>query len=76
MSVLRMQDEGRQRMTLCNREITKEIYDAAGGDGKPLKDRKEVFSDSEMMGYGIYHPTVYEEDGKYYCRFYMGDSCD
>lgn len=63
-------------MTECKREITKEIYDNAGGDGKPLKDRKSVFTEAEEMGYGIYHPTVHEEDGKYYCRFYMGDSCD
>lgn len=63
-------------MTECKREITKEIYDNAGGDGKPLRNWKDVFSDTEVMGYGIYHPTVYEENGKYYCRFYMGDSCD
>ena len=63
-------------MTECRREITKEIYDNAGGDGRPLRRWKDVFSDAEVIGYGIYHPTVYEEDGKYYCRFYMGDSCD
>lgn len=63
-------------MTECRREITKEIYDNAGGDGKPLRSWKDVFTDAEVMGYGIYHPTVYEDDGKYYCRFYMGDSCD
>lgn len=63
-------------MTECKREITKEIYDNAGGDGNPLRKWKDVFSDAEVIGYGIYHPTVYEEDGKYYCRFYMGDSCD
>lgn len=66
-------------MTECKREITKKIYDNAGGENGnvlPSKNREEIFSMSELMGYGVYHPTVYEENGKYYCKYSLGDSCD
>jgi hypothetical protein len=66
-------------MTECKKEITREIYDAAGGENGnvlPSKCREAVFSDSELFGYGVYYPTVYEEDGKYYCKYSLGDSCD
>lgn len=39
--------ERRKRMTECKREITKEIHDNAGGDGKPLRKWKDVFTKAE-----------------------------
>lgn len=61
------------------REITKEMYDRAGGaDGKQLKDADmdTVFSIMELCGYGIYNARVFLEDGKYICRYQRGDSCN
>ena len=60
------------------REITKEIYDRAMEHKGYIthEDRKVVFDDSELYGYGVYGATAYEENGKYYCNFSLGDSCD
>ena len=63
----------------CDREISKEIYDRAKklangyicGD-----DMDKVFSASELLGYGVYSPFVYEKDGVYYVRYLIGSSCD
>ena len=58
-------------MTEVKREITKEEYEKAKNQSPYT-----LISDSIIMGYGCYGATVYEQDGKYYLRFSMGDSCD
>ena len=60
------------------RKITKDIYERAmKHDGYIIyKDRKAIFSESELYGYGVYGVKVYEENGEYYCSFSLGDSCD
>ena len=60
-------------------EISKDIYDRAtakGGKYIAREDMSKLFTQAELCGYGIYCPTVYEKDGKYWCSYYMGDSCD
>lgn len=54
------------------REITKEQYENA----TIRHDAKGIFTDSEVMGYGVYGEKFYEKDGKYFVDFTMGNSCD
>ena len=54
------------------REITKEQYINATVNHIAA----DVFTDSEVMGYGVYCENYIEEDGKYYVTFYLGSSCD
>lgn len=59
-------------MVPIKREITKEqaekvIYE---------NDWSNIFSQSEVCGYGVYGERVREEDGKYFVEFYRGESCD
>lgn len=66
-------------MTKGVKEITREMYDRAGGeDGKYLTedDKNAIFSVADLWGYGIYGARVYQADGKYICRYERGDSCD
>lgn len=61
------------------RKITKEQYDRAKTQnaGHLLSaDEKEVFSASELYGYGVYSTFVYQLDGEYYVSYCIGDSCD
>lgn len=57
---------------LHKREITKEQYINATVNHIAA----DVFTDSEVMGYGVYCEKYFEEDGKYYVSFYLGSSCD
>ena len=65
-------------MQSCIKEISKEIYDKAIKNNGYITDEDEwkVFTESQIMGYGIYGTHVYEEDGKYYVHYSMGDTCD
>jgi len=63
------------------KEISKEIYDnckvfASGVRALSDEDTKKVFSQSELLGYGIYNAYVHEKDGKYFIKYDQGDSCD
>ena len=60
------------------REITKEIYERALQNRRYItdEDRKEVWDISDLCGYGIYGDQVYEEDGKYFVRYWRGNTCD
>ena len=40
------------------------------------EDMDKVFTVRECCGYGIYSPVVFEDNGKYYCRYWMGRTCD
>ena len=65
-------------MVSGKREISKEIYDRAMENRGYITsgDMDTVFSEAELCGYGIYGAKAAEEDGKYYCHFSMGSSCD
>ena len=59
-------------------EISKEIYDNAGGEGKPVSesDKNKIFDVSIIWGYGLYGTSVHKQGGKYICRYITGDTCD
>jgi len=66
-------------------EVTKEEFERAreGAKDKTQKsfymageDVMKHFDDSILCGYGLYDCKIYEEDGKYVCRYYTGSSCD
>ena len=65
-------------MNAYTKEITKEIYDRAKANRNYIteEDKSKVFSISQLCGYGVYSPTVFEKDEKYYCNYYLGSSCD
>ena len=61
------------------KEISKEIYDIAMEKGNghiPGDMEMEVFGASICCGYGLYGTKVYEKDGKYFCDYTTGSSCD
>jgi len=67
-------------------EVSKEVYDRAKesyiGEEEQSSyymthdDRERLFSESIRWGYGLYNCRVHEEDGKYICTWWRGDSCD
>lgn len=59
-------------------EISKEIYENAMKNNGCLtnEDRHKVFNVSELYGYGVYGAYAREKDGKYYCFYYRGETCD
>ena len=59
-------------------EISKEVYDRAKANRDYItkEDQKELFDISILCGYGLYDARAYEKDGKYYCSWYCGSSCD
>lgn len=65
-------------MEKYERKISKEIYDRAMPNGGHIasEDMCKVFDMSELMGYGVYLPMVFERDGEYFVSFEMGSSCD
>lgn len=54
------------------REITKEQYDRATKE----HDAKGIFTESEVMGYGVYDIKWIEQGDKYFVRFQLGSGCD
>lgn len=65
-------------MTLGKREITKEVYDRAIENHGYIasQDMSDVFSISELCGYGVYGAVAVKEGDKYFCKFKLGSSCD
>ncbi|MBR1823288.1 MAG: hypothetical protein IJ779_03525 [Ruminococcus sp.] len=63
---------------MAKREITKEQYERGLNHGRYLtkEDREDVFSVSELFGYGVYGGTVYEENGDFYVLYELGSTCD
>lgn len=59
-------------------EISKEVYDRAMENRGYIvnKDMKELFSISQLCGNGVYSAMAFEKDGKYYCSFWLGSTCD
>ena len=60
------------------RKITKEQYDRAKKNAGYITeaDEKEIFDDSERLGYGVYSPVACETDNGYIVSYMLGDSCD
>ena len=60
------------------REITKEQYERAVQNKGYISevDKADVFTESEIWGYGVYGNKVVEDDGKYYVHYSIGDTCD
>ena len=66
------------------KEVPKKYYDEAKARYDHEQSRyylsdeqeEELFSESIRWGYGLYGAEVYEKDGKYYCDYITGDSCD
>lgn len=65
-------------MRWFKREITKEVYDRAQDNRGYITgaDKRALFSDAELFGYGLYSARAHEIDGKYYMSYGLGDSCD
>lgn len=59
-------------------EVSKEVYERSKERGGYMADEdlKKNFSAMDLYGYGVYGAKVYEQDGKYYCTYMTGDSCD
>ena len=60
-------------------EIPKEVYDRAQTQNGILAKEDEnttLFSVYEVYGCGIYCPVCFEKDGKYYCRYDIGENAD
>lgn len=59
-------------------EVSKEVYERSQQHGGYMaeEDKAELFSVSILCGYGLYNCRVREEDGKYICSYWTGDSCD
>lgn len=65
-------------MRQCERKISKEVYDRARMNKGFIQreDELTVFTDAERLGYGVYSGYVFEQDGDYFVRYSIGDSCD
>lgn len=66
-------------------EVTKDVYERAKAassnkDGNSfymiVTDQEKLFNESIRCGYGLYNCRVREENGKYICSWWTGDSCD
>lgn len=59
-------------------EISKDVYDRAMKNRGYIasEDMSNLFSISQLCGNGVYSAMAYEKDGKYYCSFWLGSTCD
>ena len=58
------------------REITREITEEQFNRAVHEHDMTDIFSETEVCGYGVYSETFYKRDGKCFVRFRLGSSCD
>lgn len=60
------------------REITKEQYERAKPNRNyiAVEDMADIFTVSELYGYGVYGARACKEDDKYYVYYSIGNSCD
>ena len=65
-------------MTKYRRKITEEQYERAILNNGILTedDEKDVFTFSEMFGYGVYMPKVIKDHNEFFVTFTLGNSCD
>lgn len=59
-------------MRRVKRELTPEQY----RNVIDKHDTSGIFTAQEVMGYGVYCERYFQEDGKYFVEFSLGDSCD
>lgn len=66
-------------------EVSKEEFERAKAQSKnkdrdsfymTSEDCRKNFSESILCGYGLYDCQIREENGKYICSYWIGDSCD
>ena len=67
-------------------EVSKEVFERAKAQyiGKTptdsyymtKEDQKREFSEAIRWGYGLYDCKVREENGKYICSWWRGETCD
>lgn len=59
------------------KEIPKECYDECKERRYLTKEwEQKIFSEAQLLGYGVYSDTVSCADGKYYVTWLEGRSCD
>lgn len=58
-------------MKCITKEITEEEYQQAQEKGSD-----SLVPEYVVCGYGLYGSDVFEQFGKYFLRWYQGDSCD
>lgn len=65
-------------MKTYEKEIPKDIYDRAAANNGivPESAYSEIFSVSELIGYGVYLVRAIQKDGKFIVSYQMGDSCN
>lgn len=65
-------------MINCEREITKEQYERAMANNRYITDDDslDVFTITELRGYGVYGDQVFQREGKFFVRYKTGDICD
>ena len=65
-------------------EVSKEVFERAKAKSGVEKqsyyvtgeDMKQLFSEAELIGYGVYGCVVRKEDDKYMVHYSLGSSCD
>ena len=66
-------------------EVSKEEFERAKANAKDktrtsfymtAEDCRKHFSESVLYGYGLYDCQIREENGKYICSYWTGNSCD
>lgn len=65
-------------MQRCIRKITKEVFDRAENNHGHIldSDRSDVFTASELYGYGVYQNQVFTKENEYFVAYEISDSCD
>lgn len=66
------------KLIYFNRKISREQYDrAVKNSGYVVKDdRQDILTEAERIGYGADCSSVFEQDGEFFARCSMYDSCD
>ena len=59
-------------------EISSEVYNRAINNRGYItsEDKNNLFDTWQLCGYGVYGARAYEENGKYWCAYSMGSTCD
>lgn len=65
--------KGERTMTMYQRKLSKEDLKQIEENGGDLYC---LFTESQIMGYGVYGACIIEIDDEKYLRYSMGDSCD
>lgn len=66
-------------MRYCRKKITKEQHEKAikeHGGYIASEDMSEIFTPSELLGYGVYTPIAHKDGDDYFVSYGLGDACD